>query len=91
MQLVLPAFLRATAAARILKRCEVFSPAKLLFTRLDEVETAGAVIEPALRSGLPVSFLSTGQQIPEDIEDASLARLLERLPVAARAARRTAA
>ncbi len=91
VQLVLPASLRATAAARILQRFAAFQPAKILFTRLDEADTAGAVLEPALRSGLPVSFLGKGQQIPEDLEVASLPRLMEKLPVAARAARLTAA
>ncbi len=91
VQLVLPASLRATVAARILERFAPFAPSKILFTQLDEADTAGAVLEPALRSGLPVSFLSKGQQIPEDIEEASLSRLMEKLPVAPRAARLTAA
>ena len=91
VQLVLPASLRATAAARILQRFAPFEPAKILYTRLDEADTPGAVLEPALRSGLPVSFLGSGQQIPEDLEEASTSRLMEKLPVGARLARLTAA
>ena len=30
----------------------------------------------AMRAGLPLSFLCAGQQIPEDIEEASKAKLL---------------
>jgi flagellar biosynthesis protein FlhF len=91
VHLVMPASLRATSAARLLQRFAAFEPRKLLLTRLDEAETAGAVLEPALRSGLPVSFLGTGQQVPEDLEEASKSRLLERFPSAARAAHVTAA
>lgn len=91
VQLVLPASLRATSAARMLQRFAAFGPRKLLFTRLDEADTAGAVLEPALRSGLPVSFLGTGQQVPEDLEEASKSRLMEKLPSPMRAVRSQAA
>jgi flagellar biosynthesis protein FlhF len=91
VQLVLPASLRATSAARVLQRFAAFGARKLLFTRLDEADTPGAVLEPALRSGLPVSFLGTGQQVPEDLEEASKSRLMEKLPTPMRAARSQAA
>ncbi len=91
VQLVLPASLRATSAARVLQRFAAFGARKLLFTRLDEADTPGAVLEPALRSGLPVSFLGTGQQVPEDLEEASKSRLMEKLPTPMRAVRSQAA
>jgi flagellar biosynthesis protein FlhF len=91
VHMVMPASLRATSATRLLQRFAVFEPSKLLLTRIDEAETAGAVLEPALRSGLPVSFLGIGQQVPEDLEEASKSRLLERFPSAARSAHVTAA
>jgi len=40
------------------------------------METPGALLEVAMRSGLPVSFLADGRQIPEDIREASKAELL---------------
>lgn len=91
VHLVLPASLRASSTARLLQRFAPFKPSKLLFTRVDEADTPGALLEPALRSGLPVSFLGTGQQVPEDLEAASIPRLMEKLPLAARAARLSAA
>jgi len=60
----------------MLERFAVWRPAKLLFTHLDEMETPGALLETAMRSGLPVSFLADGRQIPEDIREASKAELL---------------
>jgi flagellar biosynthesis protein FlhF len=58
-------------------RYSVFKPAKLLFTRLDETETYGPILNEAVRTRLPISFLSTGQQIPEDLHPATKARLIE--------------
>jgi flagellar biosynthesis protein FlhF len=76
VQLVLPAVLRPQAALATIERFRAFQPSKLLFTHMDEMETPGGLLEVAIRSGLPVSFLSTGQQIPEDIREASKAELL---------------
>jgi flagellar biosynthesis protein FlhF len=76
VQLVLPAVLRPRVAQRALERFAAFRPAKLLFTHFDEVEAPGGALEVAMRSGLPVSYLADGQQIPEDIHEASQTRLL---------------
>jgi flagellar biosynthesis protein FlhF len=46
---------------------------------MDEASTFGAVVSESVRSGKPVSFLTTGQQIPDDIEPATTSRLLEDL------------
>ena len=40
---------------------------RLLFTRLDETIGAGTVLSAALKTGLPVSYFGTGQQIPDDL------------------------
>ena len=76
VHLTLPATITPRSAGRMLERFAVWSPAKLLFTHLDEMETPGALLETAMRSGLPVSFLADGRQIPEDIREASKAELL---------------
>jgi flagellar biosynthesis GTPase FlhF len=77
VQLVLPAVLCPRVAQRAIERFAPFRPAKLLFTHWDELETPGGALEVAMRSALPVSYLADGQQIPEDIQEASKARLLE--------------
>ncbi|HEY6990917.1 MAG TPA: hypothetical protein VH369_21150 [Bryobacteraceae bacterium] len=76
VHLTLPATATARSAGRMLERFAVWRPTKLLFTHLDEMETPGALLETAMRSGLPVSFLADGRQIPEDIREASKAELL---------------
>jgi flagellar biosynthesis protein FlhF len=75
VHLVLSAAAQPRINLSVIERFAPFAPAKLLFTHLDEVETASPVLETALRAGLPLSFLSTGQQVPEDLEEASLDRL----------------
>lgn len=79
VQLVLPASLRASAFDKFSERFAVFQPTKLLFTHLDEVETFGPLLEHAMKTKLPVSYLTDGQTIPSDIEEASKERLTEGL------------
>ena len=52
-------------------------PAKLLFTRLDETDSFGALVSESARRDLPISFLATGQQIPDDLEPATSERLAQ--------------
>jgi flagellar biosynthesis protein FlhF len=90
VQLVLSATARASCHLAAIQRFAPFAPAKLLFTHLDEAEDLGPVLETALRSGLPVSFLANGPQVPEDIEEASLDRLLASLALSGPGSRRRA-
>ncbi len=68
--LVLPASMRTSDLKRIAGQYEIFKPAKLLFTRLDETETFGPLLSQSVRSGKPISFVTRGQRIPEDLEAA---------------------
>lgn len=47
----------------------------LLLTKLDEAAGAGAILSAAKRIQLPISYLTTGQDVPDDIEAASTSRL----------------
>ena len=79
VQLVLPASLRSSALEKFSERFSVFQPTKLLFTHLDEVESFGPLLEHAMKTKLPISYLTDGQTIPSDIEEASKERLTEGL------------
>jgi flagellar biosynthesis protein FlhF len=48
----------------------------LIFTKLDETVYLGCILNQLLRFNYPVSYLSTGQRVPEDIEPATQKRLL---------------
>jgi flagellar biosynthesis protein FlhF len=75
--LVLPASMRPADLERAIDRYAVFEPRKLLFTRMDETSTYGLLVSQAARRELPLSFLATGQQIPDDLEVATKPRLAE--------------
>ena len=73
--LVLTASMRQADLQRTVDLFQAFQPAKLLFTRLDETDSTGAMFCEAARTGKALSFLSTGQVIPEDMEPATKARI----------------
>ena len=77
--LVLPASMRFTDLARISSAYDAFRPSRLIFTRMDETGTFGPLLSEAVGSGRPISFLTTGQRVPEDLEPADKTSLTNRL------------
>jgi len=51
------------------------NPTHLLLTKLDEMPSPGAAVETVMRAQKPVSYLSYGQEVPDDITLASAERL----------------
>lgn len=81
--MVLPASMKPSDMSRFLDRYAVFEPKKIIFTRIDETAEYAGLIQEAAARDLPVSFLATGQQIPDDLEEATdhrLAALLGETP-----------
>ncbi len=76
VHLVLSAAMRTADLLDAVERHAVFRPSKLLFTHLDETESYGPLFSIPSIAGKPLSFLSAGQGIPEDIESASVERVL---------------
>jgi flagellar biosynthesis GTPase FlhF len=77
--LVLTATANQLVLEKAAQRFAVCSPSRLIFTRLDEAETLGAIFGLAIRCEKPLSFLCNGQLIPEDIEPASKRRVTDAL------------
>ncbi|MBJ6751707.1 flagellar biosynthesis protein FlhF [Geomonas anaerohicana] len=48
---------------------------KLLFTKLDESRTFGCIVDTCFKHKIPLSYFSTGQKVPEDIEVATSRKL----------------
>jgi len=48
----------------------------LIFTKIDETVHHGCILNQLLRFNYPVSYLGTGQRVPEDIEPATRKRLI---------------
>jgi flagellar biosynthesis protein FlhF len=76
IHLVLPASMKRADLTRSIRDYAAFQSDYLLFTKLDETESYGALLSAALESGKPLSFLANGQNIPEDIEPAQASVLL---------------
>lgn len=75
--MVLTASLSADALERVVEDFQAFRPGKLIFSRLDETMHYGTLLNQAARTGLPVSFLTAGQKIPDDLYAASAGLLAE--------------
>jgi flagellar biosynthesis protein FlhF len=69
--------MKSADVTRVVDSFEPFAPQRLIFTRLDETATFGALAGECARTGKPLSFFGTGQRIPEDLEAASAGRLME--------------
>jgi flagellar biosynthesis protein FlhF len=89
-QLVLSASMRASDLARTVDAFGQFHPQRLLFTKLDETGTYGPILNEGVRTGKHLSFFTSGQRIPEDLEAATSARLIGLLLPAIPAAQRPA-
>jgi len=63
----------------ITKRFSTLPLAGVIFTKLDESTNYGTIFNHAIRFKLPITFLTTGQNVPDDIEPASRERLIDLL------------
>ena len=55
----------------LIKISEMYSAVckyKLIFTKLDETDDYGVILNIKLRTGAPMSYVTTGQNVPDDIE-----------------------
>jgi flagellar biosynthesis protein FlhF len=69
--------MKSADLTRIVDAFEILRPQHLLFTKLDETSSFGPIFSEAARTGKPLSFFTTGQRIPEDLEAVAQARLVE--------------
>jgi flagellar biosynthesis protein FlhF len=77
VQLVLNATTHFRDLARAVERWAVMEPSRLIFTHMDEASSYGGMLSCAMQAGLPVSFVCSGQSVPEDIEEATSSLLLK--------------
>lgn len=77
IHLVLPASMKRGDLMRCIRQFDAFQPDYLLFTKLDETDSRGAILSAALEANKPLSFFASGQGIPENLERANPDALLE--------------
>ena len=66
--LVIPATATPAAVVRLFERFADTNPSRIVLTRLDEVDSIGALIGVLRASGLPLSYFGTGQNVPADLQ-----------------------
>ena len=86
--LVLGASTQAGALEETVKRFAPANPASCVLTKLDEAASLGGALSALIRARLPVSYLSEGQRVPEDLRPA---RSLELVSAAVRLAKASGA
>ena len=69
--LVLPAATPPAAAARTLDAYADARPSRLILTKLDEAESLSPLVGLLRERQLPVSYVGTGQRVPEDLARAT--------------------
>ena len=77
--LVVSATTKEQDAAQIIERFAPCHPDRIIFTKTDETQTVGMVLNLLADHSLPLSFLSNGQSVPDDIIPATAERLAELL------------
>jgi flagellar biosynthesis protein FlhF len=75
--LVLPAWLRARDALRVVASYAAPKITGVVITKLDETDQVGGVMHVPLGSDLPVTYLCNGARVPEDIQDAAMDKCLD--------------
>jgi flagellar biosynthesis protein FlhF len=76
VHLVLRADSKTADSVHAVQRFSHFGVSRVIFTGMDEVASYGSIYSSLVQSGLPVSFLGTGQRIPEDLEPAVASRIV---------------
>ena len=61
----------------ILNRFRIFPINKVVFTKIDECESFGNMVNLLMKDNLQIAYFTTGQRVPEDIEVATSAKLAE--------------
>jgi flagellar biosynthesis protein FlhF len=77
IHLVMHANTKKMDAAKIIKSFETFKFNRLLFTKLDETAAYGTILNQLLFSKKPASYVTFGQNIPEDLQNVNFELLAD--------------
>ena len=67
VHLVISATTRSDDITNIVSRFHRFTPTSVIFTNIDETDSKGPLTADLLRNEVPVSYLTNGQRVPEDL------------------------
>ena len=66
------------AATKLLKVTAEFDMSGCILTKLDEAATLGPSLSAIIEAGLPLTYTSAGQRVPDDLDTISARALIER-------------
>ncbi len=69
--LVISAATKVNDTTRIINDFKVIPYSQLIISKLDETESPGTLLNAAYLTGLPIAYITNGQNVPDDIEIAS--------------------
>ena len=75
-QLILAATTRDNELYDMSARFSIFRPQGIIVSKLDEAMIYGALYNVTQKTKLPLLYFTTGQRVPEDIEEASRERVV---------------
>lgn len=75
--LIMSATTRDQELYDIITRFKIFNPSGLIFSKLDETATFGCIYNVTAKTGLPLTYFTVGQRVPEDLEPASRERVAD--------------
>ncbi len=75
VHLVLASVASEGALMRTAEQFAIVSPSRIIFTKLDEAASFGVLVNVAHRLKTRLSFVTTGQEVPDDIEPGRADRL----------------
>jgi len=73
--LTVSATTKAADLVEIADAFSIFDPKRLVLTKIDETRRLGSVLGLCARRSLPLTYVTTGPRIPDDIEPANARRL----------------
>jgi flagellar biosynthesis protein FlhF len=79
LQIAVAAGTLLSDAHRIVERFSVIRPSGILLTKLDETTLLGPACALLAATALPLSYVTTGQRVPEDIEIGAIGKLIDSL------------
>ncbi|WP_101927593.1 MULTISPECIES: flagellar biosynthesis protein FlhF [Luteimonas] len=77
--LVLPANTHFADLDEVVRRFDVARPQGVVLTKLDETGRLGSALSVAVDHGLPLTWVTDGQRVPDDLHRANAAHLVLRL------------
>lgn len=75
--LVMSAAAQYKAMREVIEAFQIFQPEACILTKLDEAVSKGAALSALIEKRMPVSFITDGQQVPEDLHSAAARTLID--------------